>query len=93
MTLLRPVISEKAFGGAADGLYTFRVPDSATKPEIAKAVAAQFGVTVTSVRTLRRVEKYRDNRTRRNGVPGVRPGFKKAVVQLKKGDTIKELEA
>ncbi len=91
MTTLRPVVSEKSFDGGKTSLYTFRVPDTATKPEIAEAVEEQFKVTVVSVRTLRRPPKERRN-PRRRGVSGVRPGFKKAVVQLKKGDSIKELQ-
>ena len=91
MTTLRPVVSEKSFAGGQTGLYTFRVPDAATKPEIAKAVAEQFKVTVVKVRTLRRPPKTKRN-PRRRGASGIRSGFKKAVVQLKKGDSIKELQ-
>lgn len=91
MTLLQPVVSEKAFDGNKVGCYTFHVPDGASKPEIKRAVQDQFKVTVTDVRTLRRQSKVRQN-ARRRGQAGLRPGFKKALVQLKKGDTIKELE-
>lgn len=91
MTTLRPVVSEKSFDGGKVGVYTFRVLDTATKPEIAKAVEEQFKVTVTKVRTLQRPSKERRN-PRKRGVSGIRPGFKKAVVQLKKGDSIKELQ-
>jgi large subunit ribosomal protein L23 len=91
MTTLRPVVSEKSFDGGKTGLYTFRVLSTATKPEIAKAVEQQFGVTVVKVRTLQRPSKERRN-PRKRGVVGIRPGFKKAMVQLKKGDSIKELQ-
>lgn len=91
MTTLRPVVSEKSFAGGKTGLYTFRVLDTASKPEIAKAVEEQFKVTVVKVRTLRRPSKQRRN-PRRQGQSGTRSGFKKAMVQLKKGDSIKELQ-
>lgn len=91
MTTLRPVISEKSFDGGKTGLYTFRVPNGAAKPEIAKAVEEQFKVTVIGVRTLRKPSKERRDR-RRQGRTGTRSGFKKAMVQLKKGDSIKELQ-
>jgi large subunit ribosomal protein L23 len=91
MIALRPVISEKSFAGGKSGLYTFRVPDAAAKPEIARAVEAQFKVTVVDVRTLRKPSKQKRN-PRKQGQAGIRSGFKKAMVQLKKGDSIKELQ-
>lgn len=92
MTLLKPVVSEKAYDGVKKRVYTFQVSDSASKPEIKRAVQEQFKVTVTDVRTLRRPNKIRQN-ARRRGQSGLRAGFKKALVQLKEGDSIKELEA
>lgn len=92
MTVLRPIISEKSYDGTKVGLYTFQVADKATKPAIKRAVQEQFKVTVVDVRTLRRQNKVRQN-ARRRGQSGVKAGFKKALVQLKKGDIIKELDA
>lgn len=86
---LTPLITEKAYAGAAQGVYIFRVPDAMSKPEIAKAVKDTWPVTVTGVRTARRPAKSRT----RGQLTGVRPGFKKAIVQLKKGDKIEELAA
>ncbi len=91
MITLRPVVSEKSFDGGKTSLYTFRVPDKASKPEIKRSVEAQFKVTVVGVRTLRRPGKTRQNQ-RRRGAAGMRAGFKKALVQLRKGDSIKELQ-
>lgn len=88
MTTVTPMVTEKAHAGVARGSYTFRVDGDATKPEVARAVAKRFKVTVTGVRINRRPDKLR----RRGRITGVRRGFKKAVVQLKEGDKIAELE-
>lgn len=84
---LIPVVTEKAFSGAEKSVYIFKVPADAAKPEIAKAVAAAWKVTVEDVRTLRNPGKVRT----RGRHQGFRPGFKKAVVRLKQGDKIEEL--
>ena len=44
--IIKPIITEKAMDGIADKRYTFKVANDATKPEIAKAVEAMFGVKV-----------------------------------------------
>lgn len=89
MSVLTPIITEKAYAGAAKGTYSFKVPADTSKPEIARLVEAGWDVTVVSVRTATVPGKVRQ----RGRVTGLRPGYKKAVVQLKKGDTIKELGA
>lgn len=86
--IVTPLITEKSHTGANTGAYTFKVPNAASKPEVAKAVAAQFKVTVTAVRISRRPDKKRQ----RGRIAGRRPGFKKAIVQLKAGDKITQLE-
>lgn len=66
----------------------FKVKPSANKIEIKKAIEARFQVKVESVNTINVQGKVK--RTR--GIEGRRPAWKKAVVRLKQGDTIKELE-
>lgn len=89
---LNPRMSEKAYDLSHDmDTYVFEVPLSANKPEIAKAVAAQFKVTVEEVRVV--VSKGKKARSIRIGgtrkyVYGVRPKVKKAYVKIKKGETI-----
>ncbi|MBI2684491.1 MAG: 50S ribosomal protein L23 [Actinobacteria bacterium] len=87
--ILQPVISEKSFGVAArHNQYTFRVLADAHKIEIAQAVEALFDVTVTGVRTVSVPAKPK----RRGSSRGHRPGWKKAVVELKPGDKIELFE-
>ena len=79
-----PVITEKATMGSEHGQVTFRVPLSATKPEIKAAVEGVFDVKVDAVNTL--VQKGKTKRFR--GRMGRRSDFKKAVVTLAEGHSI-----
>ena len=68
--------------------YLFEVARDANKIEVKKAVEAIFNVKVNSVRTLRVHGKPK--RVGRHA--GHRPDWKKAIVTLKKGDTIELFE-
>jgi len=83
-TITSPVITEKATLGAEHNQYVFKVPLSATKPEIAEAVEALFDVEVKAVNTL--ITKGKSKRFR--GRPYTRSDVKKAVVTLKDGFNI-----
>ena len=62
--ILAPVVSEKSYALIEQGVYTFKVHPSASKPEIHDAVEAIWGVEVVKVNTLNRKGKRR--RTRRH---------------------------
>ncbi len=64
--------------------YTFKVHRGATKIDIKRAVETIFKVSVTRVNTIRMPGKLRRVRQ----IPGYSPSWKKAVVTLKKGDSI-----
>ncbi|MBI2003129.1 MAG: 50S ribosomal protein L23 [Candidatus Wildermuthbacteria bacterium] len=85
-TILRsPHMSEKASAlGASEGAYVFKVYASANKTEIAKEVMMLYGVNVRGVRIVRIPSKKR----RRGSRMGEKPGYKKAIVRLAKGETI-----
>lgn len=90
---LRPRVTEKTYAiSTAHNTYVFDVPTSLNKLEVAKAVEAQFGVSVALVRTL--TAKGKDARSIRIGarvranVSGKRKDVKKAYVTLKEGDSI-----
>ncbi|HVH09571.1 MAG TPA: 50S ribosomal protein L23 [Gemmatimonadales bacterium] len=85
-----PVITEKSSAGFQSRKeYAFRVHLRASKPEIRTAIEALFNVTVTAVRTMVvRAKRKGDAR----GHVGRRPGWKKAIVTLKEGDTIQVFE-
>jgi len=84
--IIEPIVSEKSYALLEEGVYTFRVHPSASKPEIRDAVQKIFGVTVTNVNTLNRDGKRRRNR--RTGTFGKRPDTKRAFVTLAEGDSI-----
>jgi large subunit ribosomal protein L23 len=87
--LVRPVISEKSFQLVqAHNQYSFRVLEQAHKTEIRQAVEDMFNVTVTDVRTVTVKSKPK----RRGAIKGRRPGWKKAIVELKPGDRIEMFE-
>lgn len=87
---LRPRISEKTYQmSEATRTYVVEVPGDANKHTVAKAVAAQFGVTVETVNII--VVKGKTKRTvRKGGRPtmGKRSDIKKAYVTLKEGDKL-----
>ena len=86
--VLAPVVSEKSYAGTADGLYTFKVHQDAHKTQVRQAVEELFDVTVVSVNIL----KVQPKPKRRGLYKGIRPGWKKAIVELKAGDSIEIFE-
>ena len=86
--ILRPIVSEKSYDLIEHNRYTFEVAKTASKPEIADAIAEIFNVTVTRVNTMNIAGKPR--RLRYN--KGVTRSWKKAIVTLKDGDSIEFFE-
>jgi large subunit ribosomal protein L23 len=82
--ILAPVVSEKSYALIEQGVYTFKVHPSASKPEIRDAVEAIWGVEVTKVNTLNRKGKRR--RTRGTNRTGSTPATKRAIVTLAAGE-------
>ena len=82
--LLRPVISEKSYEQITQNKYTFKVHQDAHKTQVRQAVEELFDVTVVSVNIL----KVQPKPKRRGLYKGIRPGWKKAIVELKAGDKI-----
>jgi len=85
----RPVITEKAsWMKENDNKYVFEVEKKCNKIEIKKAVEDLFKVKVVSVRTYTTHGKVRT----RGRFSGRRPDWKRAIIQLEKGDTIEFFE-
>jgi large subunit ribosomal protein L23 len=82
--LLAPVVSEKSYSLITDRKYTFKVHKDAHKTQVRQAVEELFDVKVESVNILRTKPKPK----RRGLTRGTRPGWKKAVVQVREGDEI-----
>ena len=79
-----PLITEKATMASEHNQFMFRVPLSASKPEIKQAIETLFKVQVTAVNTL--ITKGKLKRFR--GRPGRRSDVKKAIVTLAEGQSI-----
>jgi large subunit ribosomal protein L23 len=79
--ILAPVITEKATKLSEVNQVVFRVAQTATKPDIAKAVETLFKVKVKAVNTIRQKGKPKTFR----GRPFVKSDSKKAVVTLAEG--------
>lgn len=82
--VLHPVITEKATLASEHNQVVFRVPLTASKPEIRAAIEKLFKVKVTAVNTLRQKGKVK----RFRGRIGKRSDYKKAIVSLAEGQSI-----
>lgn len=79
-----PKITEKTLMQAARGVYTFSVPMSTNKIDVARAIKEQFKVDAVDVRIA--IAKGKNKRFRQ--VKGHRVDVKKAYVQVAKGQKI-----
>ena len=86
--LLAPVVSEKSYSLLEDRKYSFRVHQDAHKTQVRQAVEELFGVKVQAVN----IVKVQSKPKRRGMSRGRRPGWKKAIVQLKEGHAIEIFE-
>jgi large subunit ribosomal protein L23 len=82
--IIRPVVSEKSYVLAAADKYTFRVHPQAHKTQIRQAVEALFDVHVVEVRTM----SVKSKPKRRGYTSGRTRAWKKAVVQVRPGESI-----
>ena len=82
--LISPVVSEKSYGQIVENRYTFKVHKDAHKTQIRQAVEELFDVSVVAVNVL----KVQPKPKRRGMIKGTRPGWKKAIVELKAGESI-----
>lgn len=86
--LIEPVLSEKATTLREQGKYVFRVASDASKIQIKDAVAKLFNVKVVNCTTI----NVRGKEKRVRGKPGKTASWKKAIIRLAPGETIKVFE-
>ena len=84
----RPIITEKSALLAEKAVYTFEVAKDANKVEIKKAIEEIFGVKVVAIRTVNVHKKAK----RMSRYEGFKAAYKKAIVRLEPGQTIKAFE-
>jgi large subunit ribosomal protein L23 len=82
--IIRPIVSEKTFALAEASKYTFRVHDKAHKTQIRQAIEQLFDVHVLEVRTA----SVKSKPKRRGHTSGRTRQWKKAIVQVREGETI-----
>lgn len=88
--LIEPVLSEKSnmMREAAAKAYVFKVDPSANKAQIMQAVVEKFNVKPQSCNIVSVKGKEKSRRTKSGFQTGKTAPWKKAVVTLKKGDSI-----
>lgn len=87
--LLKPMLTEKCMKmKEGTNTFAFKIHPKANKIEVKRAVQKLFNVQVEDVRTM-----LVQGKTKRMGrFEGRRPGWKKALVTLKQGETIEFFE-
>lgn len=87
--LKKPIITEKMTkAGEKLGMYGFVVDKNANKIQIKNEIEKMYSVTVERVNTMKYYGKLKTRNTKAGAITGSKGVFKKAVVTLKKGETI-----
>lgn len=87
--IIKPIITEKLTGQTEKfNRYGFMVNRTANKVEIRQAVEKTYGVTVEAIRTQNYIGKVKSRNTTKGIAVGRVNKHKKAIVTLKKGETI-----
>ena len=86
--LIEPVLSEKATVLRESGKYTFKVSVSASKTQVKEAIHNLFNVKVVDCA----IVNVHGKQKRVRGRPGRTSSWKKAIVSLAPGETIKVFE-
>ena len=87
--LIKPIITEKATADSEDNnRFAFVVDKRANKIEIKKAVETFYGVNVEKVRTIIMPNKRSVKHTKAGMVEGGKGSYKKAIIQVRSGETI-----
>ncbi|MCG2697897.1 50S ribosomal protein L23 [Candidatus Parcubacteria bacterium] len=86
--LVKPLITEKATNLGAENKYVFEVSTQANKIEIAKAINEVYGIKPVNVN----IVKMKGKKIRSGKTLGRRKDWKKAIIQLPEGKTIKVYE-
>jgi large subunit ribosomal protein L23 len=86
--IMKPLVTEKVSDLGALNKYAFAVAKNANKIEVAKAIKEIYGIKPVGVNVIRMSGK----KARYGRVTGKRKDWKKAIITLPKGQTIKIYE-
>lgn len=84
LVILKPVISEKSFNLASQGVYVFKVTPAANKATVATQIHEQYKVDVVEVNIINIPGKVKKSGRK----TGKRSDIKKAYVKVKSGQKI-----
>ncbi len=82
--ILSPLVTEKSTNLSEQNKIVFKVPTKATKENLKKNIEKIFKVNVTKVNIINKKSRIKLTRGRKVKVSG----FKKAIITLKKGQSI-----
>ena len=82
--ILSPVVTEKSTNLSEQNKIVFKVPSSANKENLKKNIEKIFKVNVTKINIINKKKRVKMTRGRKVKVSG----FKKAIITLKKGQSI-----
>ena len=83
-TIVSPVITEKSTNLSSLNKIVFKVPDGANKKNLKKNIEKIFKVNVTKINIINKQNRTKVTRGRKVKVSG----YKKAIITLKKGQSI-----
>ena len=82
--ILSPLVTEKSTNLSEQNKIVFKVPSKANKKNLKKNIEKIFKVNVTKINIINKQKRVKETRGRKVKVPG----FKKAIITLKKGQSI-----
>ncbi len=82
--ILSPIVTEKSTNLSEQNKIVFKVPNSSSKTNLKKNIEKIFKVNVTKINIINKQSKKKITRGRKVMVQG----YKKAIITLKKGQTI-----
>lgn len=85
--IISPRITEKSAKQSEDNVYTFEINARANKNQVSQAIVAYYKVTPVKIAIVNVPTKYAKN-WKSGRVQMKKPGMKKALVYVKKGETI-----
>tara|TARA_Y100001935_G_C17138136_1_gene424076 strand:+ start:232 stop:525 length:294 start_codon:yes stop_codon:yes gene_type:complete len=82
--IISPLVTEKSTNLSEHNKIVFKVPDSANKKNLKKNIEKIFKVNVTKINIINKRNRTKFTRGRKVKISG----FKKAIITLKKGQSI-----
>ena len=82
--ILSPVVTEKSTNLSELNKIVFKVPDGANKKNLKKNIEKIFKVNVTKINIINKQNRKKMTRGKKIKIPG----YKKAIITLKKGQSI-----